>query len=341
MSSKKKFVIIFATLLLVLILFTSTFVLNPFKSDNNSLDDKFAEGVKKPDYHFVVIAPNSYDSFWSDVKKGAFIAAKDLNVAVEFNSPRFTNLEEELQYLNIAIASNVDGIATHVLDETMFTPVINNAIKNNIPVVTVESDAKNSDRIAYIGNNNYQVGSVGGKMIADATSGNAKVAIILNGYSPDSGDVSQNLRVTGFKEAVKVYKGKVHVEAIRISGMGIFSAGEITNELITNNPQINAIFCTNPRDTLGATQMVVDLNKVGQIKVVGYGNYTDVLRYIDKGVIYGSVVSNPIDMGYNCIKALVEIKKSKRTSAYVDTGVYAVTKANIGSLINSTDNNTN
>ena len=340
MNKKKKLVVILTALFLVLVLFAATFALYTFKNKEDSLDDKFVESVEQPDYHFAVIAPSSYDSFWNDVKKGAFKAAKDFNVAVEFNSPRFTNLGQELQYLNIAIASNVDGIATHVLDEAKFTPVINHAISNNIPVVTVESDAKKSNRLAYIGNNNYQVGSVGGKMIANATSGNAKVAIILNGYSPEAGDVSQNLRVTGFKDAVKAYNGMVDIEAIRISGMGIFSAGEITNELITNNPQINAIFCTNPRDTLGATQMVVDLNKVGQIKVVGYGSYTEVLRYIDKGVIYGSVVSNPTDMGYNCIKSLVEIKKTKRTSAYVDTGVYAVTKENIGSFIKSADSST-
>lgn len=327
------FIIVFLVALAVVLL------ADPFEKDTTYLDDKFVESVEKPDYHFSVIAPSSYDPFWNDVKKGAFKAAKDFNVAVEFNSPRFTNPEEELQYLNIAIASNVDGIATHVPDEAMFTNAINTAVKGNIPVVTVESDAKKSNRNAYIGDNNYQVGSVGGKMVADATGGKAKVAIILNGYNPMSSDVSQNLRITGFKEAAKEYKGNIDIAAIRISGMGIFSAGEIANELITNNPQINAIFCTNPRDTIGVTQMIVDLNKVGQIKVIGFGSYTEIIRYIQKDVIYGSVVSNPTDMGYKAIKALVELKKSKQTSAYVDTGVYAVTKSNVNTLENANSSN--
>ncbi len=331
MHNKKKYILPTVFLFFVLLLVV-TLILYPFGDRDASLDESFVNTVEKPDYHFTVIAPSSYDSFWNDVKKGAYKAAKEFNVAVEFNSPRFTNLEEELQYLNIAIASNVDGIATHVLDEAMFTPVINTAMKNNIPVVTIESDAKKSDRIAYIGNNNYQVGNVGGKLVADATGGKAKVAIILNGYSSELGDVSQNLQVTGFKDAVKAYSGKVDVAAVRISGMGIFSAGEIANELITNNPQINAIFCTNPSDTLGVTQMVVDLNKVGKIKIIGYGSYPEVLRYIEKDVIYGSVVSNPADMGYRAIKSLVEIKKTQRTSAYIDTGVYAVTKDNLSSF---------
>jgi len=332
MNKKKKFVVLFISLLFVLAIFSVIMLINPFKEDMGPLDEKFAQSVEKPDYHFAVIAPSSYDPFWNDVKKGAFKAAKEFNVAVEFNSPRFTNPEEELQYLNIAVASNVDGIATHVPDENMFTPVINNSVKSNIPVVTIESDAKNSERLAYIGNNNYEVGTVGGKMVAEATGGNAKVAIILNGYNPEASDVSQNLRVTGFKDAVKQYKGSVDVAAIRISGMGIFSAGEIANELIINNPQINTIFCTNPRDTLGVIQKIVDLNKVGQIKVIGYGSYSEILRYIEKNVIYGSVVSNPQEMGYKAVKALVELKTTRRTPAYVGTQVYAVTKDNVDTL---------
>jgi len=333
MTSNNKHYILLISLLLALVIITVVFISTLNQDDPAPLDDNFAQSVKKPDYHFAVITPSSYDPFWSDVKKGAFKAAREFNVAVEFNGPRFSNLEEELQYLNIAIASNLDGIATHVPDETMFTPVINDAVSRDIPVVTIESDAKHSKRLAYIGNNNYEVGSVGGKLAAEASGGNAKVAVILNGYNPEAGDVSQNLRITGFKDAVKDYKGKVDIEVIRISGMGLFSASEIANELITNNPQINTIFCTNPRDTLGVTQMVVDLNKVGQIKIIGYGSDTEILRYIEKNVIFGSVVSDPQDMGYKAIRSLYELKTTKRTSAYVGTEVYAVTKANAGTLI--------
>ncbi|HEX2925484.1 MAG TPA: substrate-binding domain-containing protein [Ruminiclostridium sp.] len=333
MHSKRKFFTL-TVLIIILLLFGAAFILYSSLYKPDYLNSSFTKRSERPIYHFAVIAPSSYDTFWDDVRKGAIKAANDLNVAVEFNSPRFTNLEEELRFLNIAIASNVDGIATHVLDEASFTPVINKAVDSNIPVVTVESDAKNSKRSAYIGSNNYQVGSVGGKMIAEATSGKAKVAIILNGYNPGMGDVSQNLRVTGFRDAVKNYN--IDIEAVRISGMGIFSAGEITNELIAKDPQINAIFCTNPRDTLGATQMVVDLNKVGKITIVGYGNHEELMRYIEKGVVYGSVASNPADMGYKCIKALYEIRKTKRTSVYEDTDVYAVTKENLNSIRKST-----
>ena len=55
---------------------------------------------------------------------------------------RFTNLDEQMMYLDIAIASKVDGIVTHVLDEEKFTPLINRAVDSGIPVITVEAEAK-------------------------------------------------------------------------------------------------------------------------------------------------------------------------------------------------------
>ena len=328
-------IVLFAALMLVVAF--SLVYLHANDAFIQSTNEKFVESVKKPNYHFVVIAQSTDDPFWSEVKKGAFEAAKAFNVAVEFNGPRFTNINEELQYLNIAIASKVDGIATHVLDETQFTPVIDTAISKNIPVITIESDAKKSKRLSFIGTNNFQLGSLGGKLMAEATGGNAKVAVVLNSYTDEVGDVAQNLRIAGFRDAVKGFSDKIEIKVIRMSRMGILSAGEITNEIINNYPEINAIFCTNAKDTVGTAQVVVDLNKVGDIKIIGYGDLPEIWRYVDKEVIYGTVVSNPVEMGYESIKALTELKKSKSTSAYVDTGLHGVTRKNLDEYMKKAD----
>lgn len=73
----------------------------------------------------------------------------------------------------------------------------------------------------------------------------------------------------------------------------------------------------------------MDLNKVGQITIIGYDDAPEILRYIEKGVIYGTVVANPYEIGYESIRSLVEIKKNRMTSTYVDTGAKVVTCCNI------------
>jgi ribose transport system substrate-binding protein len=292
------------------------------------------ENTKKPEYHFIVIAQNTDDSFWQSVKKGCEEASREFNVAVEFNGPRFTNIDEEIQYLNIAIASRVDGIVTHVLDESRFTPLINKSVEANIPVVTIEADAKNSKRKSYIGTNTYNQGSEAGKLVLLSTGNRANVAIILNSYIDSGENVSQNLRVAGFKDALKDAP-LVKISTIKTSSIGFFSAEEVTKSILNDYPNVDTILCTSAKDTISVAQMIVDLNKVGQIAIIGSDDMPEILRYIEKGVIFGTVVGNPVKTGYESIHSLIEIKKDKMTSSYVDTGVKVVTSWNLTEYKNS------
>lgn len=327
---KKIYILLLAAVSLIIV---TAFVFSKvyFQDSNIILStegDGLLEKAKKPEYHFAIIAQNTDDPFWQSVNRGAVEAAREFNVAVEFNGPRFTNITEELQYLDIAIASKVDGIATHVLDESLFKPYIDKAVDKGIPVVTIENDVKESKRSSFIGTNSYMLGVEGGKLIAEATGGKAKVAVILNNYTESDENTSHNLRVSGFKDAVKKFPG-IELKTIHTSKQGIFSAEEVTTNILNRFPDVNAILCTTSKDSVGAAQVVVDFNRVGAITIIGYDDIPDILRYVEKGVIFGTVASNPVDIGKETIKALVEIKKKHRTSAYIDTGVHVITSKNV------------
>lgn len=326
----KKALVLGAVMLLLIFVFLITYSIYYFQSTGLNLLEggAFKENLKKPDYHFAVIAQNTDDAFWQSVKKGCIAASDAYNVAVEFNAPRFTNVEEEIQYFNIAIASRVDGIVTHVLDEKRFTPLINKAIESNIPVVTIEADAKNSKRKSFIGTNSVNIGSEAGKLVIKASQGRANVAIILNNYGDGGENVSQNLRVAGFKDAIKDFP-QIKIRAIKTSSTGFFSAEEVTRNILYDYPKVDTILCTSSKDTISVAQIIVDLNKVGQINIIGYDDAAEILRYVEKGVIFGTVVGNPYKSGYESIRALVEIKKNEMTSSYVDTGVEVVTNENL------------
>ena len=327
---KKRYVILAVSLLLFFVIaFVYSIIYFHKAYMTTSLSKSgLVENTKKWEYHFAIIAQNTDDPFWQSVRKGAFDAAKEFNVAVEFNGPRFASVDEQLQYIDIAIASRVDGIATHVLDERLVTPLIDKAVNSNIPVVTVESDARNSKRQSFVGITNFQLGFEGGKLITEAKDGKAQVAVILNNYSDEGENVMHNLKVQGFLDAVKASPG-VEIKTVQTSKMGIFSAEEVTQDILNKYPDVDAIFCTSSKDTLGAAQIVVDFNRVGDITIIGYDDLHEILRYVEKGVVYGTVVSDPVNIGYESIKALYEIKKKNRTSAYVDTGVHVVTRKNL------------
>lgn len=309
--------------------FLLVFSVGYFQSRDLSLlkaKNTFRRNGDRPEYHFAVIG-QADDTFWQSVKEGCQAAADEYHVAVEFNVPRFTNLDDQLMYLDIAIASKVDGIVTHVLDEDKFTPLIDKAVDAGIPVITVEAEAKKSKRNAYVGTNTFNLGREAGKLVLEAKGAEANIAIILSDYIDGTENVPQNLRVAGTKDALKDMPGMT----IRTfsSSTGFFSAEEVTRRILIDYPEVDTIICTSAKDTISAAQVIVDLNKVGQITIIGYDDAPEILRYIEKGVIYGTVVANPYEIGYESIRSLVEIKKNRMTSTYVDTGAKVVTCDNI------------
>jgi ribose transport system substrate-binding protein len=283
--------------------------------------------ISKPRFHFYFIAQNSVDPFWKEVRQGLESAAKEHKVVVEFNAPRFNNPQEELRFLDIAVTSDVDGIITHVSSGTDFTDLINIAKGKGIPVVTIENDDKNSERNAFVGTNSFQLGKAAAELMIKATGGRANIAVIVsNDMELDS--TSQNLKMNGFLSTIKDYPNMKVINTYT-SRMGILSAEEITQTIVSSDDSINAIFATNSVDTIGSAQLIVDRNKVGSIAIVGYGDTEDILRYISKDIIYGTVMSDPYKMGFESLEALLDIKEKNNVSTFIDTGVKVITKANV------------
>lgn len=283
---------------------------------------------KPPQYHFYMILQNSVDPFWQDVRRGAQDAAKALNVAIEFRAPQFNNSEEEQKYIDIATLSRVDGIITPAVNNPDFIKLINQATAQGIPVITIENDAKDSQRQAFIGSNSFMLGAEAGKLLNDAVQGKARVAVIMSSEL-EKDALTQNMIMNGFSSTLKDTPG-IEVVKVYTPKMEILSTEEITQAVLRQG-DINAVVCLDAINTVGVAQSIVDFNRVGKITVIGYGITPEIKNYIEKGVIYGTVVGNPYTIGYNGVKSMLEVKQNRTTSSVTDTGVQIVDKADMKS----------
>lgn len=310
-----------AILILILLIFGASIVLFYSSREDVKLP------VSKPTHHFYFIAQNSVDPFWEEVIKGVEKSAKDNNVVVEFYAPRFNDPQEELKYIDIATISKVDGLITHVSNKVSFTDYIDEAYNNKIPVITFENDDSESKRNAFVGTNNFIIGREAGKLLVESTGGKANIAVISNN-DLDQSSIENNLKMNGFMSILKEYP-QMKIIKTYLSQMGTLSAEEITQSIIDSGNEINAIFTSSAADTLGTAQFIVDRNKVGNIILVGYGSSEEILRYIDREIVYGTVASDPYKMGYESLKALVDIKAGKSVPTFIDTEVKVITKKNL------------
>ena len=275
-------------------------------------------------YHFVIITQQKNDVFWNKVEEGARSAAKDLKVAIQCIGSEHVDARQEIDFLELAIASRVDGIITHVSEEDKFVPVINKAVERDIPVITIDTDAPKSKRISYVGANNYAVGEKAANELLKEIPENTVVGIISENHKSSQ----QNMMIQGFVD--KLAEEEVEIKKIiDVYYSDVMEVVDKTQLLINSDPDINILYCTSSVSTIGAARAVVDLNLVGKIKIIGFGDHPEIRRLVEKEVISAVVVQEPYLMGKLAVENMNNYKNGRHISEFINTGVKVVSRQNI------------
>lgn len=333
---RKKNYIVLVTLAALPILIITLIIYYNINNALNSVDKSAGIVIPNanPKYHFAMICENLEDPFWLSVKKGVERACDEFNVAVEFNKPADSSPDEQEKCLDMAIVSNVDGIVTYTWDEANTGMLINKGMDKGIPIVTIKTDAKNSRRAAFVGVNTYSAGTEMGRMLIAATGGRGNAAILVSNEE-NGGTVVQILMISGITDELKNTPA-LKLKIIEYNYSNFLSLEDTIKDLLINEPGLTAILCTNEKDTTLVAQRLIDLNKVFYT-IIGYGDTPEILRYIDSGVIYGTVSADHEQMGYDAIKALVDLKEGGRTSAYFTVDTHLITKTNVSEYLEPED----
>lgn len=118
----------------------------------------------KEDYIFVIIPKTQNSSFFKEVEKGCESEIKKLtNVKYIFHGADTTNPIEQVKIIEYYIKQRVDGIAISVIDSQYLikSNVFEKAKQANVPIITFDSDISSeasSQRLAYIGTDNFEFG---------------------------------------------------------------------------------------------------------------------------------------------------------------------------------------
>jgi ribose transport system substrate-binding protein len=271
------------------------------------------KALKKYNYHFVLIPEELDNDYWKLVEKGARAAAKEFDVLLEYAGPKQANIEEHLKTIEMSTAAKVDGIITQGLSDEQFTPLINRVVER-IPVITIDTDAANSNRMAYIGTDNYYSGYLAGKELIADTNGIANVAIITGSFYANH----QQQRVQGFRDAVKLEKG-IKIVAVEESDISRVRAAEKAYQIVKEHPEVNAFYGTSALDGIGIAQVADKFLKSNQVYIIGFDALPETLEYIRQGIISATVVQEPFEMGYGAVKMMIDLIEGKSVLPVVHT----------------------
>ena len=284
-----------------------------------------AQAAEKPT--FALIQINQQALFFTQMNEGATQAAEkagaDLVIFNANNDPAAQN-----NAIETYIQQKVNGIIVVAIDTNGIMPAVKAADAAGIPVVAVDAVLPaDGPQKAQIGVDNEGAGKMIGehfvKYVNEQMGGSAKLGIVgaLN-------STIQNIRQKGFEDVVKGASG--------VSTAGVVDGRNVQDNalaaaenLITANPDLNAIYATGEPALLGAVAAVESQGKQGQIKVVGWDLTASAIKGIDAGYVVGVIQQDPAGMGAAAVDALAKIQSGGSVDKLISVPVTIVTKDNV------------
>jgi len=292
-----------------------------------------AAPAPKDQLYIEVSALGNLDYFY-DHKMGMEMVGKELGVKTEYVGPAEYDMNAMVAAFEQAIAKKPSGLVV-VGFEPSLNAIVDKAVSQGIPVVTVDADLPGSKRMAFVGTGNFNAGVVGGTKLANLVGGKGKVAIMLK---PGQSNLEE--RVAGYKTALGKFKDIQIVQLVDTqSDPGV--AAQAAAALLQKFPDLAGIACVEAAGGSGAATAVREAKKVGQVKIVAMDRGNEVLDGIKEGVISASVAQQTALMPYYAVQIMYNLNNSKvaitsdnRSAgvlgipAVVDTGAIVIDSSN-------------
>jgi len=239
--------------------------------------------------------------FFNAHKYGWEKAGEAFGVKTSYMGPADFDIPGMITAFDVAIAKDPEGIVVWGVDPSL-EPSINKAKELGIPVVTIVGDLPNSDRNSYVGSYQYDLGYVGGQGFAESVDGRAKVAILT---LPGVGMFDE--REDGFRAAFAEYPG-IEVVAVGDTKADLVVAMQTAKDILNRFPDLDGFVGTDSTAAMGAATAVEEMDKVGEVSIVGMDRNTDLLKKIEDGVITASVAQGDVMIPYWALLSLVSEK---------------------------------
>lgn len=254
--------------------------------------------AKEERYIFVSCMGNL--EYFIDHKEGWKIAGEIMGVETSYMGPPDYDVNKMITNFHQAIAQRPAGIVVFGV-EPILKPVINQAVDSGIPVVTVIGDVPDSKRLSFVGTHQYNAGYVGGKnlvTILDKNKTNKVAVLSLPGVQ------MFDEREQGYRDAFAESDVKVEVVAVGDTKADTVRSSEVARSIVQSHPDLDAFVCTDSTGAIGAATALKELNKVGQIKIIGMDRNRDILQLIKSGVITASVAQKDMIMSLYALQIL-------------------------------------
>ena len=283
-------------------------------------------------YRFAIVPKSMNNPYFDLARDGCQAEAKKLgNVQCVYTGPVEQEPAQQVQIIQDLITQGINGLAISVADAASVARVIRQARQAGIPVITFDADAPNSERQAYVGTDNVELGR---QIATELTKLHPKAGTygVISG-----GPAAQNLaeRVNGVREVLKkagwTEVGGSPAFCNDDSALGV----QQMTDMLTANPNLDALVPVGGwplftpvacRNMINAHKQAVDSGKLAIVSADTLPAELDLLKEGDVGALVGQ---QPKSMGAKAMDLLLALKEGKTVDKINYVGLDTGTTHNV------------
>lgn len=273
---------------------------------------------------FALITHSTQSTYWQTMNVGAVEAASELGDEIYFTAPvnGSTDINGQVDVVQTCIDTGVDGIMLAAADVDALVPITEKAVESGIPVVAVDCGLNSDKIITSIATDNSGAAAELAQKVAEDIGEKGTVAIISYAAGMQTG----LLREDGFREEMEKYPDITLLET-QFYNNDTQKALEVTQNLLTANPDLTAIYAMNEFGIVGACRALME-KSIDNINVYGFDFSDDVYPLLESGICKGTMVQKPYDMGYLGVQSLDKYLNGEEVEAAINPGCVLATPDN-------------
>lgn len=276
----------------------------------------------------IILIPKTIDShveFWQVLNQGVYAAAKEYNADVKIvGTAAESQIDEQIKLVEQAIAEKPKAIILAATDYNRLVPVAQRAVDAGITLITVDSGLAGGVSESFIATDNYAAGRKAVETMKGYVQGPATYAIV----SFVKTSTTQMDRENGVRDSLNGDASVKLLDSLYSNGSED-KAYEQTKELLREHSEIKGIFGLNEVSTIGAGRALKELDPDRNIKLVGFDSSMNEISFIEAGILQGTIVQKPFNMGYLAVKTALQAHRGETVKRMMDTGSEVITKENM------------
>lgn len=293
---------------------------NPATPEGGAGDAPKTEGSASAKPLKLAFVTNNASDFWTIARKGVEKADGELdNVSVEFQLPGDGTEAEQKRIVDDLLAKGIDGMAISPINPTNQKDLLNSVAEKAL-LVTQDSDAPESNRACYVGTDNVAAGKQAGEELLKALPNGGKVMIFVG--KADAQNAQE--RIGGLKEAIK--GSKIEVLDVRTDETDRVRAKANVVDAMVKHPDLAGLVGIWSYNGPAILNAVKEASKLGKIQIVCFDEEEETLAGVKDGHIFGTVVQQPFEFGYQSVKLMADVKGGKADAIPADKKIIVPTK---------------